>query len=1466
MAIGIKGASRKAGAVVTSLAVGATGAVGSAVIWPATAFAAVPTNTVSSISSDKLLDDTGYWNATTSQYPTLYGGLSFSSVDDVYLDEASATEYELVKESSTKVRVVSRETYTGTSSSKKLPDVVLHIKDAVTTYDGRKLDATLTVRPTASITSDPGCTYSYTPVYIQSTGIGLWAGVWNRTGNKVAASARAKVEYDCDVSVGGEDLNDGTDGTYAIWRFNDLDVTITKDESNADYYYNEGVALSDTDVKGVWASTRHEWTASEVAGFGTLYQSGKNTTKYTDTEDEMTNVSGLVAVTKASGFRFRWRGNNSCGTEVLGASEMPCYVKTYSTGGTISQGGYVKVGGSATVEYAPKDDTYELVSVVVDGEDVTKTNPTSYTFSNISASHTIAATYKPKTYNITTSVTNGVIDGSVAITGAGASRTIHYQAKVGYHLASVTVDGAAVDISEHRYNYTFTDIREDHSISVVYEPDTYTITTTAAHGSIDETVTVARGEGRTISYAPDAGYKLHKLTVDGKDVDISKYPTSYAFTDISSDHTVHAEFIASEHTIATEVVGGTAMLEDGKTVTGDVTVADGDTQTVWYQPSYGYALISVVVDGIDVTDANPKSYTFEDVHEDHSVKVVFAKVDDRSVTTSVVGGTIDASTFVGYNEDVTINYAPKAGYHLKSVKVNGVAQDLKKCATSVTLTAVTTNQMVEVVFEADEHTITCDAGFGGTIDATCKAKTDETKTINYKANTGYHVKSVTVDGKSVDVGAHPTSYTFDSVQSDHDIKVTFEKDGIAVTTSVEGGTITESFTCDYGTDAVVSYEPYAGYHLKSVKVNGRDVTSDSCAKAYTIASIREATSVDVVFEKDGFDIKAAAINGEVSGAGAVSYGDTATITYKANEGYSLSRITDNGKSVDVKAFPDSYTITDVKESHDVKVYFEKTAENLSVTTSATNGVIDATKTGVHAGDTVQVKYRANEGYRLKSVVIDGTEVDIAKYPTSYTFENMDRSHTVEVVFDEAFYDIDATVEGGTIDAPQHTAYGESATVTYTPDAGYHLVSLTVDGKALDVKKYPTSYTFENMGADHSVKVVFAKGAYDVTTSVEGGTITEGKTVEEGDDVTVEYTADAGFELASVTVDGKSVDITKYPTSYTFENVRASHDVKVVFVRTSYNIETVSVGGGTVSEPVMVKPGGTATVTYKANAGHRISSITVDGRAVDIAKNATSYTFDKVDADHKVEVVFSPDTFVITTGVTNGKIDDAVVVAYGESATVSYEALEGYHLAKLTVDGVDVDMSGHETSYTFDSVTGAHDIKVVFEKDTFAITTSATNGQIDADMKVEYGESATVSYKANTGYHLKSVKVDGAEVDIAKYATSYTFDDVKAAHTVDVVFEKDAAGNNGGTSGNNTSGNGGSNASANGASGTSGKSSSSTSDASQASPKDKATLQTGIDSLALPAALAAIVALAAAVWAFICRRGAADEDEGGASEE
>ena len=68
---------------------------------------------------------------------------------------------------------------------------------------------------------------------------------------------------------------------------------------------------------------------------------------------------------------------------------------------------------------------------------------------------------------------------------------------------------------------------------------------------------------------------------------------------------------------------------------------------------------------------------------------------------------------------------------------------------------------------------------------------------------------------------------------------------------------------------------------------------------------------------------------------------------------------------------------------------------------------------------------------------------------------------------------------------------------------------------------------------------------------------------------------------------------------------------------------------------------------------------------------------------------------------------------------------------------------------------------------FGIRTECDNGTISLSNNYLAAETVRVEYSGKTA--LKSVTVDGKKVDIKKYPSSYTFKDLKADHTIKVVF-------------------------------------------------------------------------------------------------
>ena len=153
--------------------------------------------------------------------------------------------------------------------------------------------------------------------------------------------------------------------------------------------------------------------------------------------------------------------------------ELVCDFITAATAsnGEITPSGSTAVagGGSQTYSMVP-DPGYQIGTVTVDGQQVA--NPTSsYTFSSVSACHTIAATFIPvnttANYTITaSSQTGGTISpsGAVSVTG-GADQAFTISPAANYTISDVQVDGTSVGAVS---SYTFSSVSANHTISATF--------------------------------------------------------------------------------------------------------------------------------------------------------------------------------------------------------------------------------------------------------------------------------------------------------------------------------------------------------------------------------------------------------------------------------------------------------------------------------------------------------------------------------------------------------------------------------------------------------------------------------------------------------------------------------------------------------------------------------------------------------------------------------------------------------------------------------------------------------------------------------------------------------------------------------------------------------------------------------------------------------------------------------------
>jgi hypothetical protein len=136
---------------------------------------------------------------------------------------------------------------------------------------------------------------------------------------------------------------------------------------------------------------------------------------------------------------------------------------------------------------------------------------TTYTFSNVTANHTISASFAARTYTITSSAgAGGTISpsGTVQVT-SGSSQTFTITPNSGYSVSGVTVDGASAGAVT---TYTFSNVTANHTIAAAFQ------TTQTGETNIAQLATATASTQNTVTG------QLASKAIDGY---IDGYPGDY---------------------------------------------------------------------------------------------------------------------------------------------------------------------------------------------------------------------------------------------------------------------------------------------------------------------------------------------------------------------------------------------------------------------------------------------------------------------------------------------------------------------------------------------------------------------------------------------------------------------------------------------------------------------------------------------------------------------------------------------------------------------------------------------------------------------------------------------------------------------------------------------------------------------------------------------------------------------------
>ena len=504
---------------------------------------------------------------------------------------------------------------------------------------------------------------------------------------------------------------------------------------------------------------------------------------------------------------------------------------------------------------------------------------------------------------------------------------------------------------------------------------------------------------------------------------------------------------------------------------------------------------------------------------------------------------------------------------------------------------------------------------------------NQTFTITPAAN--YKVSDVTVDG--VSVGA-VTSYTFSNVTANHTIAASFSAVSSTYTISASAsskGSISPSgsVSVNSGASQTFTITPAANYKVSDVTVDGVSV---GAVTSYTFSSVTANHTIAASFSavSSTYTISASASSrGSISPSGSVSVNSgasqTFTITPAAN--CKVSDVTVDGVSVGAAT---SYTFFSITANHNIAASFSAVSSTYTISASAGSGgnISPSGSVSVNSGASQTFTITPNTGYSVKDVLVDGVSVG-AVY--QYVFQNIATSHSIAVSFSYGIFVSATSSAGGKISPSGSISVKQGSNITFslTPNADYLIRDVQVDGVSIGKVN---SYTFSSVTAGHSISVIFGgsfleypdKDIYSINASAgTNGTISPSGSisVSQGGSQSFAITANPGYQVKDVLVDGKSVGAI---TCHTFSNVTTAHSIAASFeaISSAFTISASAGPGGSISPAgnVQVQKGANQVFAIEPSKNYQVASVLVNGTSVGAV---TSYTFSKVQANHSISATF-----------------------------------------------------------------------------------------------------------------------------------------------------------------------------------------------------------------------------------------------------
>ncbi len=645
-------------------------------------------------------------------------------------------------------------------------------------------------------------------------------------------------------------------------------------------------------------------------------------------------------------------------------------------------------------------------------------------------------------------------------------------------------------------------------------------------------------------------------------------------------------------------------------------------------------------------------------------------------------------------------------------------------------------------------------------------------------------------------------YSFNMPKGNITINATFEKITYSLTKASEHGTFTIPATANYGdTIEVTGITPDAGYLFSKIKVNGNTISGT------TFTMPAQDTTVTVEFKANEYDVsKINPEHGKITlSKTTANYGDTITVTVTPDAGYTVSAIKVNGTAISGNSFV-------VTENSEVTV--ELTANQyLIAVSSSENGSVIPNKTTAIVGEIITLTISPNATYGLESLTIKNGDLNVLGTidGNTATFTMPAGNVTISATFVQEGFAINiVSYEGSNIYAnPIAVAEGtkvyvveESVAVELglgayiclaTPQPGYEFsdsgVNLYWAGGdlmgAVQMEQGPN-------GEDLAYFVMPAgEVTFDYECRKKTVQITKGETVNGtfdlsvtegyyGDSVEVTVYPNEGYELDQILVNGTALEVGETSFSMPGEDVT----VTVTFKQVVYTIERTGTSDhGTFEIQDTATYGEEVVITSNPEAGYEATYTVMCGETPIVV---TDNKFTMPAGNVTISVNYSLVLYTITIdeeSFVNGSFTASKTTAnYNDEITITVAPDDGYSLKAISVlydsngDGIYETLipakTANENEYVFNMIAYNVEVRVDFGVKSSIAIVEADNGTVETDVAEAFdGDTVTITTIGNTGYGIKSLKVNSGAVEVTKISEGvYTFTMPANAVTITYEFE------------------------------------------------------------------------------------------------